>query len=268
MPLSIALPAAATALAYLNAKHSLFYDVDLLKSMFKMLRKKITAEKSDRLNLFYVLENHALSPNTADKDFIVYNGRTWSFRETYDMALRFANWFKNVHNVGRKDIVAIDCMNSSTFLFMLLGLWSIGAVPALINYNLTGKPLTHSLKVSTAKLVIVDEEIRNNFTPELMETLASPHFRDGKGPIEAVFLTPHLESQVLEMEPMREEDQARAGLLPRDMALLIYTSGTTGLPKPAIVSLQKSWSSTCFVGNWLKMTATDRFFTVSTPSHS
>ncbi|KAJ5914673.1 hypothetical protein N7504_003556 [Penicillium tannophilum] len=261
VPLSIALPAAATALAYLNAKHSLFYDIDLLRSMFKMLRKRVTAEKSDRLNLFYVLENHALSPDTADNDFIVYNGRTWSFRETYNMALRFANWFKSVHNVSRKEIVAIDCMNSSTFLFMLLGLWSIGAVPALINYNLAGKPLTHSLKVSTAKLVIVDEEVRNNFTPELMETLASPNFRDGKGPTEVVFLTPDVETQVSEMEPMREEDEARAGLLPRDMAMLIYTSGTTGLPKPAIVSLQKGWSSTCFVGNWMKMTSADRFFT-------
>jgi acyl-CoA synthetase (AMP-forming)/AMP-acid ligase II len=119
--------------------------------------------------------------------------------------------------------------------------------------------------VSTAKLVIVDEEVRNKFTPELMESLASPNFRDGKGPTDVVFLTPDVEAQVLDMEPMREEDTARAGLLPRDMALLIYTSGTTGLPKPAIVSLHKGWSSTCFVGNWMSMTSADRFFTVCPP---
>ncbi|KAJ5759018.1 hypothetical protein N7520_006174 [Penicillium odoratum] len=261
VPLSIALPAAATALAYLNAKHSLFYDVNLLRAMFKMMKRKNSAEKSDRLNLFYVLESHALSPDTADRDCLVYNGRTWSFRETYDMSLRFANWFKNVHHVGRKEIVAIDCMNSSTFLFMVLGLWSIGAVPALINYNLTGKPLVHSLKVSSAKLVIVDEEVRNKFTAKLMEKFTSPDFRDGKGPIEVVFLSSDVEAQVLHMEPMREEDKARSGLLPRDMALLIYTSGTTGLPKPAIVSLQKAWSGAGFVGHWMSMTPADRFFT-------
>ncbi|KAJ5928268.1 hypothetical protein N7466_007224 [Penicillium verhagenii] len=261
VPLSIALPATATALAYLNAKHSLFYDIHLLKSMFKMLKKKNSAEKTDRLNLFYVLENHALSPNTADKEFIVFNGRTWSYRETYDTALRFGNWFQNVHNVGHKEIVAIDSMNSANFLFMILGLWSIGAIPALINYNLGGKPLIHSLKVSTAKLVVVDDEVRHNFPPEIMETITSSEFRDGKGPTEVLFLTPDVEAQILEMEPLREEDKTRAGLLLRDIALLIYTSGTTGLPKPAIVSLQKAWTSACFVGNWTSMTPEDRFFT-------
>jgi acyl-CoA synthetase (AMP-forming)/AMP-acid ligase II len=49
-------------------------------------------------------------------------------------------------------------MNSPDFMFAWLGLWSIGAAPAMINYNLAGKALLHCLKISGAKLLLVDEE--------------------------------------------------------------------------------------------------------------
>ncbi|KAJ5579690.1 uncharacterized protein N7459_005675 [Penicillium hispanicum] len=266
--LSLALPAAATAAAYLNAKCSLFYDLGLIKSLLKMRIRSSFAERDDRLNLFYVLENHALTPATADKEFVVYNGRSWTFHQTYSMVLRYGAWFKKTHGVRRKEIVAIDFMNSSHFMFMVLGLWSIGAVPALINYNLTGKPLSHSVRASTAKLLVVDEEVRNCFPPAQMETFGSSEFRDGKGPVQVVFFTPDVEAQVLEMEPVREDDEVRSGLAPRDMALLIYTSGTTGLPKPAIVSWKKCWSGGLFFGNWIHLEPSDRFFTCMPLYHS
>lgn len=267
LPLKVALPAAAAAAAYLNARWAISHDLGLITSGLKMALKARVAERNDRMSLFYTLENHALSPTTADKDFIVYNGRTWSFRETYLMALRYGAWFKTVHGVRQKDIVAIDAMNSATFLFMLLGLWSIGATPAFINYNLTGKPLTHSVRTSTAKLLIVDEEVRNCFPPEQLKTFASSSFRDGKGPVEVVFHTPDVEAQVLGMEPVREDDKVRSGPVARDMALLIYTSGTTGLPKPAIVSWKKCWAGALFVGDWMKVGPSDRFFTVRLDHH-
>jgi acyl-CoA synthetase (AMP-forming)/AMP-acid ligase II len=262
IPLSLALPAAATTLAYLNARWSLSYDLNLLKGLLKMSAKSRIAERGDRLNLFYTLEAYALDPKTADNDFIVYNGRTTTFHETYITALCYGAWFKTVHGIKRKEIVAIDFMNSSTFIFMLLGLWSIGAVPAFINYNLSGKPLTHSIRTSSARLVVVDEEVRHCFPEEQEKILTSPNFRDGKGPVEIVFHTPEVEAQILGMEPMREDDKARSGLIPRDMAILIYTSGTTGLPKPAIVSWKKCWSGSLFVKDWLNITPSDRFFTV------
>lgn len=232
-----------------------------------MSMKSRLAERGNRLNLFYTLEAQALDPKTANASFIVYDGRTFTFHETYVMALRYGAWFKKVHGITRKEIVAIDFMNSSTFVFMVLGLWSIGAVPAFINYNLTGKPLIHSIRTSTAKLLVVDEEIRHCFPVEQEEILTSPGFRDGKGPVEIVFHTSEVEAQILGMEPTREDDNVRGGLVPRDMAILIYTSGTTGLPKPAIVSWKKCWSCSLFFGHWMGITASDRFFTVSFSTH-
>lgn len=259
----MALPVAATAAAYLNARWALSHDLGLLKAVARIASRPAATEKSDRVNIFYALETQALSPSSADREFLVYNGQSWTFRETYTTVLRYGAWLKQVHNVQPKDVVAIDSMNSANFCFLVLGLWSIGAVPALINYNLSGKPLTHTIRVSTAKLILVDSEVRDSFPPEQIETLASPGFRDGKGPVEVVFFTPEVETQILNTEPVREDDKVRSGLALRDMAMLIYTSGTTGLPKPAIVTWKRCLGASIFVGEWIGMTTSDRFYTVS-----
>src|SRR3569833_791257 len=44
---------------------------------------------------------------------------------------------------------------SSDLVLAWVGLWSIGAAPAMINHNLVGPPLQHCLKISTAKMVLV-----------------------------------------------------------------------------------------------------------------
>ncbi|KAL5360987.1 hypothetical protein BJX96DRAFT_165575 [Aspergillus floccosus] len=268
VPLSIAAPAVATTFAYLNAKYSLFYDVKLIGGLIKTAFRSRMAMRRDTLNLFYTLEERAKSPATQNLPFLTYNGRTWTFLETYQLALRYGTWFKRVHNIKPKDIVALDFMNSSTYLIIVFGLWSIGAVPALINYNLTGKPLSHSIQTSTARVLLVDEEVRSNFTPELRATMTAPDFREGQGPVEVVFHTADIEAQVMQTEPTREDDKARGGLILRDMALLIYTSGTTGLPKPAIVSWWKVWAGGLFIANWLEFSKNDRVFTCMPLYHS
>lgn len=262
IPLSIAGPALATTLAYLNAKYSLFYDKKIFQGLFTAIIKARLAQRRDKLNLFYNLENNALDSSSKDRPFLVYNGRSWTYHETYMMALRYGTWFKKVHGIKPKEVVALNMMNSSTFLFILLGLWSIGAVPALINYNLSGKPLMHSVRTSSARLLIVDEEVRSSFGPEELATFASPDFREDGGSLEIVFHTSEIEAQALQTEAIREDDSARSGAQLRDMALLIYTSGTTGLPKPAIVSWRKGWGGGIIISNFVEMTKHDRVFTV------
>lgn len=262
----LAAPAIVTSLAYLNARWSLFYDWTLITGLAKIGILARWAERKDRLNLFYVLEKHAHSSRTANHPFIVYNGRTWSFQETYETSLRYGTWFQAVHGVKPKEIVAMDFMNSSTFLFICLGLWSIGAIPAFINYNLSGKPLTHSIKSSSARLLLVDDEVRRSFDQDQLTTLGSSDFRDGKGPVEVVFFTPAVEAQVLQTEAVRADDSVRGSTTAPDMAILIYTSGTTGLPKPAIVSWKKCWGGATFPPHWMGLRRTDRLFTVGAPS--
>ena len=210
-----------------------------------------------------MLEQYALNPKQADKTFIVYNGHSWTYRETYDTALRYGQWLKTVHGVRPKEIVAMDFMNSSTFVFLMFGLWSIGAVPAFINYNLTGKPLTHSVKSSSARLLLVDEEVRGSFPQEQLDVFTAPDFHPSGGPMTVVFFTPDIEAEVLQTKPFRENDRVRSDVIRRDIAILIYTSGTTGLPKPAIVSWDKCYIGGYFTSTYLGLKQSDRFFTVS-----
>ena len=103
--------------------------------------------------MFYSLEEQALNNKDANRVLLWYDGQTWTFKQAYDIVLRYGTWLKNEHGVQPKDIVALDFTNSPKFLWIILGLWAIGARPALINYNLGDKPLLHCIKVSTAKVV-------------------------------------------------------------------------------------------------------------------
>jgi acyl-coenzyme A synthetase/AMP-(fatty) acid ligase len=221
-----------------------------------------SAERRKRLNVFYILENHATSSRTANHPFIVYDGQSWTFQETYQIALRYGTWLRETHGVEPREIVAIDFMNSFTFICIILGIWSIGAIPAFINYNLSGNPLIHTVKTSSARLLLMEEEVFNGLPSGQLATFASSDFRNGKGPVNVVCFTPEVEAQVLQTDPIRVEDGARASATNRDMAILIYTSGTTGLPKPAVVSWRKCWAGGTLSSYWIGLRRTDRIFTV------
>lgn len=262
IPLSIAAPAAATSLAYLNAKWSFTYDMRLLVALIRTVIRRVMRTKADRLNLFYFLEEHAQNSKTANKPFIVYQGKTWTFHETYQTTLRYGAWFKRRYGIKPREVVAMDFMNSAAFIFVWMGLLSIGAVPAFINYNLTKAPLTHCVKVSTARLLIVDAELRPAFPQEQLDIFAAEDFREEGGSVEVVFYDSELEAEVLQTPPIREPDSVRGNQEGPDMGMLIYTSGTTGMPKPAIVSWNKCIMGGSFVSLWMGLKLTDRVYTV------
>lgn len=260
-PLAIAAPALLAGAAWLNAKTQFSYDLRLVASLTRAGLTVRLNEKLDRVNLFYCLEKHATTRNTSDRSFIVFNGKEWTFKEVYDIVLRYGTWLKKTLAIAPGDVVAIDFMNSAHFVFIWLALWSLGARPAFINYNLMGKPLLHCIKTSTARVVLVDEKCKAQFTPEVLEAVTSPKFRDGKGPVEVVFFSEVLEQQILAEEGKREPDSVRSGVEAHEMASLMFTSGTTGLPKAAIVSWYKSTVGGKFAS--LMMTKpNDRFYTV------
>ena len=245
--------------AWVSAKTQLPYDLTLAKGLIGAHINISVKEKRDKVNLFYVLEHHATTKARANHHFLVYEGKSWTFQETYHIVLQYGTWLKNTFAIAPKEVVAIDFMNSPYFVFLWLGLWSIGAVPAFINYNLTGDPLLHCIRSSTARLVIVDPEVKAQFTPEVADTLAST--QGEKRPIQVVFLDNAIEQQILGLQGVREPDSSRS-VMRLDLAILIFTSGTTGLPKPGYVSWQKCLLLGNFVPTWLGLKKSDRYYTV------
>lgn len=254
---------AVPLLAYLNAKTSFSYDMSLLRYFVGGQVAAKWHSARDTLNMFYVLEANAQSRHTADHPFLIYDDKTYTYKQAYENALRFGNWLRVKYNVLPQEVVAMDFMNSANFVWIWMGLWSIGAKPAFINYNLVSTPLLHSIRTSTARLVLVDPEVQDGFSETVRAELASDQFRDGKGSVDVVIFDEHQEREAHATAAIRRPNEDRSGDLLHSMAILIYTSGTTGLPKPAIVSWQKCRLGGSFMGQWLPMTKSDVVYTVS-----
>ncbi|KAF7556487.1 hypothetical protein G7046_g6290 [Stylonectria norvegica] len=237
VPLLVAAPAIAATVAYLNARSSVWYDLLLLKCVLIGTGRMYYRERTDRLNLFYAFENLALAKSSAQHMFLIFEGKRYTYAEGYDKVLRYGNWLRTKLGVKPKDVVAMDFQNSEHFIFLWLGLWSIGAKPAFINYNLTGASLVHCVRAATTKLCIVDPNVADNVGDEVKTELSDIQF---------VVLDDEAQAEILATDPVRAPDATRSEDKLSNMSILIFTSGTTGLPKPAVVSWGK-----CIVGGTL-----------------
>lgn len=261
LPLSVVVPAATAGLAYLNARYSLWYDYTILGSLISGSFRGQYRERKDRTNIFNILEGHALHRTHSQHTLIIHNGRRWTYRETYDNVLKYAAWLKNSKGVQKGDIVAINFLNSEVFIFLWLALWSLGAKPAFINYNLTGKALLHCISVSTTKLLLVDDSLEDKLTPDVVESLSSSS-------VEWFIVSTSTINSIQALAPHRDPDESRQGQRLQDMAILIYTSGTTGLPKPAVVSWGKCAVGGMFVKGWMPVRKNDIMYTCMPLYHS
>ena len=270
-------PATSAVLAYLNARLGISYDLPFLSAYIQTLYDQTLQERRDELNLFYVLEEFAVgrpsankgAPKTAERTFIAYRDREWTFKQTYETALKYGTWFKTKLGVKPGEIIAVDFMNSDTFVFIWFGLWAIGAKPAFVNYNLTASPLVHCVRASSARVLLVDPELKSAVPPAVVDELASGEekgYQAGNviGSVKTVIFSPEIELEISSVDGLREPNEARAGQKRPDMATLIFTSGTTGLPKPAIVSWTKMSAASLFIAKYMSLGADDRLYTVST----
>ncbi|KAM3566795.1 hypothetical protein ARSEF4850_000213 [Beauveria asiatica] len=245
VPLSLAVPAALGAAAYLNARSSFWYDTLMLGGILRGVAGIVYGGWVDRLNLFYALEARATSATHADKTLLLLfdsgsggSGASYTYRAFYHGVLRHGAYLRAHLGVRPGDVVALDFQNSDTFLLLWWGLWSIGAKPAFINFNLTSTPLAHCVKASTAKLCLADPGVARHFDDELVR-------RETDG-VKVVVFDEERQGAARTAEPVRRPDSERSDKATSSMGILIYTSGTTGLPKPAIVS-------------WAKIIVTSRF---------
>lgn len=168
---------------------------------------------------------------TPDAPAIFCQDRIISYRAYDEGANRFAHWAQS-RGVGRRDVVALVLENGPEFLMAWLGILKLGAIAALINTNLKGAPLAHSIAIAKARLAVVGAE----YCDALAE--ASP----GIDPMPEVWVLGRpgavndLDAALAKVSPERPDPFVREGLQAKDTAFYIYTSGTTGMPKAANVS--------------------------------
>jgi fatty-acyl-CoA synthase len=160
---------------------------------------------------------------------ILYRDATISYRALDASANRYAHW-AHAQGIRRGDAVALFMENRPDYVMAWLGLAKLGAVTALINTNLRGTPLAHSIQVATPRHVIVGEELAPSYLEARALMAAPPVGWSAGGSVAGL--------EDLDVALSQSSDTAidpawREGFTLKDKAFYIYTSGTTGLPKAA-----------------------------------
>jgi acyl-CoA synthetase (AMP-forming)/AMP-acid ligase II len=171
--------------------------------------------KEKRTSLYYLFEKAV--KHRANRECIWSREGCYTWNQAYDRVNQYGHWFL-AQGVRPRDLVAFYMQNSPDFIFAWLGLWSIGAAPAMINYNLSGKALLHCLKISGAKLMLIDydQELRNRIDDvgtEIVNELG----------ITPVVIGKDFKRELLAMTAERPEDTYRADVQGNWPICLFYT---------------------------------------------
>lgn len=158
----------------------------------------------------------------------------YTWKELYAQSNRYSQYLLSLGFKSR-ELVAFYLTNSPEFIMAVLGVWALGAAPAMINYHLAGEALVHCIKISGAKLLLVDwddecrariEEVRGQLEGDLG--------------IRIIILDAATKAHINSLEPIRPPDEMRSRMPPDYPMALIYTSGSTGYPKAISFSVGRT----------------------------
>jgi fatty-acyl-CoA synthase len=157
---------------------------------------------------------------------------TQTYAQLNARADRYAHWAR-AQAVARGDVVALLMENRIEYIAAWLGILKVGGIAALINSNLRGHPLAHSISIAGARHLIVGHELCETYGDARgqIETQPVTWVQGGDaGPFDSL-------DWALAAAPDSPADPTwRDGVTLKDKAFYIFTSGTTGLPKAANIS--------------------------------
>jgi fatty-acyl-CoA synthase len=172
-----------------------------------------------------------LAARYGDRPALISERETLTYRQWNAHANQYARWAR-AQGFVKGDVVCLMMPNRPEYLSVWVGLAKAGVVAALINTNLIGVALAHSVNVVGARAVIVDGELAAQF--DTARALLDPTPRivlHGAAATESADERLDLATQALDDSNLAPAE--RGGVALPDPAVLIYTSGTTGLPKAA-----------------------------------
>lgn len=193
-------------------------------------------KKYEKKNLTIADIFHTNVAKSPEKVAIVSETHSWTFRQLNEFSNRIANVFHS-HGYKKGDVVGLLLENRPEFVGTWLGLSKIGVITPLINTNLRGPSLLHSITVAKCTAFIYGEgfsDAMNDISKEIPLNIALYQINNEVSkPVNgtAKDLSTLLEAAAKDKLPASVDPPNH-----HDKLVYIYTSGTTGLPKAAVIS--------------------------------
>ncbi|MEA3172630.1 MAG: fatty-acyl-CoA synthase [Gammaproteobacteria bacterium] len=186
-----------------------------------------------------------------------------TYRQLRARCNQYAHWGLSSGWTGG-DVVALFMTNCAEYLAIWLGLTRIGVEVALVNSQLSGDVLAHSIAVVNPRAVIVGADLAARLAavrPRLPNQVAC--YVLGAGAQDMAPLDSEVSAQSSDAPPLARQ-------LPTldATALYIYTSGTTGLPKAARVSHYRLMQWSHWFAGMLDTRPSDRMYNCLPLYHS
>jgi len=230
------------------AYHTLGRDLRGAYRYLRLLFLVYTHQKRDMTVPKVFSKVAASRPNKAA---LLYESSTWTFNDLEVYSNRVANYLTSVRGFKKGDCVALFMENRPEYIGIWLGCTKVGVLPALINSNLQGNPLIHSIKSAAATGLIYGSELSHavrDVAQDVTRHVGTELFVSADSVVVAAAApATHDNAQEVKLKAVdfdRGVSGASASPPPKhltdqlhftDKLLYIYTSGTTGLPKAAVI---------------------------------
>lgn len=206
--------------------------------------------RENKLLMYHILEDRAGTPE-GQNVWLIFEDRQWTFTEFHAAIQPVANWLLKDLGIKKGEVVVLDGGNSPEYLLLFFALEAIGATSALLNCNLTGNALVHSVKLTAPRYVLADEDVKSLVSP------AESELKD-EG-IDVVYYSQSSIAELKDTNPLPKERQTGLDLM--GPAHLLYTSGTTGLPKGVVFARFRAFIMGRGVSSLLPLKPGDRMYT-------
>src|SRR5271168_4552630 len=121
---------------------------------------------------------------TSDAPALVSGSECMSYRALAERANQCTRWALE-HRLGKGDTVCLVMPNRPEYIAIWLGITRTGCAVALVNTNLTGSSLAHSVNIVAPKHIIVAAELMDPLTSALPSFTGTPriwvHGEGGSG---------------------------------------------------------------------------------------
>ncbi|XP_068234587.1 long-chain fatty acid transport protein 1-like isoform X4 [Palaemon carinicauda] len=227
-----------------------------LRALYRYICLKIKIHHAQKNDLSVPKIFQDVARRQPNKVAFYFEDEAWTFAKVDEYSNRVGNYFAS-RGIKHGDAVAIFKENSVEYVCLWLGLCKIGAVPALINYNLRDDPLMHCIKIANCKAIIYGKEQQSAVNELKDEEISSlPHYITNASSEEIkVKDGVNLDAALATADNSTPPQLKNVGFV--DKMVYIYTSGTTGLPKAAVIKHSRAAFAAIGMRTMIGVTSSD-----------